>query len=357
MESPQQFFQHANSCHPDIVFTYVHGRSVPFLDVQATIRNDSIVMDLYTKPTNTHQYLLPASNHPPHVHNNLPYGLGLRLRAIVSEPETLELRLNELTEFLVRGGYSLTAVSSQLDRVRGQSRRSLLESSRRTHLSDEGKRVPLVCTWNPLLPPLQDLLKGAFPVLQYNERAREIFRLPMVAYKRPSNLRDLLVHTRPRCNAPREAANQNFLSQSGTFACGSTRCKTCAMVKQLKEVPGDNEEVRHIIQGHFTCKSMNIVYLLTCTTCRAAYVGETGCALRDRMNHHRCDMKNNEDTPVAQHFKGNHSARDSVLVSTPEDTVQRRVMERAWIKRLSRQSSPWQLINRDTGIDVLTLDP
>ena len=68
-------------------------------------------------------------------------------------------------------------------------------------------------------------------------------------------------------------------------------------------------------------------------------------------------MKNNEDTPVDQHFKGNYSARVSVLVSTPEDTVQRRVMERAWIKRLSRQSSPWQLINRDTGIDVLTLDP
>ena len=154
VESPQQFFQHANSCHPDIVFTYVHGRSVPFLDVQATIRNDLIVTDLYTKPTNTHQYLLPASNHPPHVHKNLPYGLGLRLRAIVSEPETLELRLNELTEFLVRRGYSLTAVSSQLDRVRGQSRRSLLESSRRICLSDEGKRVPLVCTWNPLLPPL-----------------------------------------------------------------------------------------------------------------------------------------------------------------------------------------------------------
>ena len=83
-EALMEFFAHANQCHPDIVFTHSHGKSVAYLDVQASIQEDRIVTDLYEKPTNTHQYLLPSSNHPPHVHRNLPYGLGIRFRTIVS---------------------------------------------------------------------------------------------------------------------------------------------------------------------------------------------------------------------------------------------------------------------------------
>ena len=52
------------------------------------------------------------------------------------------------------------------------------------------------------------------------------------------------------------------------------------------------------------------------------------------------------DTPVADHFKEEHSVRVSVLTSTPEEVVQRRLMERAWIRRLSREGSPWTLIKQ-----------
>ena len=103
-----QFFDHANSCHRDITFTYDYGVSVPYLDVRATIANSQIVTDLYEKPTNTHHYFLPTSNpvHPPHICKNLPYGLGLCLRVIISKQETLVLRLKELSAFLIARGYS-----------------------------------------------------------------------------------------------------------------------------------------------------------------------------------------------------------------------------------------------------------
>ena len=45
-------------------------------------------------------------NKDPHICKNLPYGLGLRLRVIISEQETLELRLKELSAFLTARGYS-----------------------------------------------------------------------------------------------------------------------------------------------------------------------------------------------------------------------------------------------------------
>ena len=77
------------------------------MDARATIADSQIVTDLNEKPTNLHQYLLATSNHPPHtVCKNLPYGLGLRLRVIVSKQETLELRLKELSALLYARGYS-----------------------------------------------------------------------------------------------------------------------------------------------------------------------------------------------------------------------------------------------------------
>ena len=348
-----QFFDHANSCHRDIAFTYEYGISFPYLDNRATIANSQIVTDLYEKPTNTHQYLLPTSNHPPHICKNLPYGLGLRLRVIISEQETLELRLKELSAFLTARGYSEGLVAKQFDRVHQKSREALLNTNRERApvAHHEQKRTPLVCRWSSLLPPLQPLLKSAFPILAANERTKELFDLLIVAYKRPKNLRDLLVHTRP----PRTARDKN--TANGTRQCGSARCKTCAMVQDIQEIQfADQPGHREVIRGKFTCASTNVVYLLTCTACQAAYVGETGCTLRERMNGHRSAIKNGEDTPVADHFKEEHSVRVSVLTSTPEEVVQRSLIERAWIRRLSGEGSPWTLINRDAGIYVEPLD-
>ena len=143
------------------------------------------------------------------------------------------------------------------------------------------------------------LLKSAFPILEASEHTKELalFDLPIVAYKRPKNLRDLLVHTRP----PRPARDKN--TANGTRQCGSARCKTCAMVQNIQEIQFANQPGRReVIRGKFTCASTNVVYLLTCTACQAAYVGETGCTLRERMNGHRSAIENGEDTPVADHF-------------------------------------------------------
>ena len=242
-------FARANQYHPDIVFTHSHRKSVAYLDVQGSIQEERLVTDLYEKPTNTHQCLLPSSNHPPHVHRDLPYGLGIRIRTIVSEHETLEVCLNELSTFLWQRGYSASLVNSQPDRVRAKSRDSILNSSQHSEPARNDKRVPLVCTWNSRLPSLQAILQKTFPILQRNERLKSIFDLPMVSYRRPKNLRDILVHTKPA----RNCKSGNRGTQPGTHPCGSSSlCKTCAIVKNLAEVvTGGNT---YTIRGHFNCQ-------------------------------------------------------------------------------------------------------
>ena len=45
----------------------------------------------------------------------------------------------------------------------------------------------------------------------------------------------------------------------------------------------DEFELRH----HFTCDTMNVLYVLTCPTCHHNYIGQTERAVRDRCGDHR----------------------------------------------------------------------
>ena len=128
VESLLEFSNHANSCHPTIQFTYVYGRSVPYLDTRVSLEDCHIVTDLSAKQTNTHQYLLPSSSYPPHVHCNFPYGLGIRVRAIVNAPDTLDRRLDELSRFFRKRGFSASVNNHQFAKVRSKPREEVLTS-------------------------------------------------------------------------------------------------------------------------------------------------------------------------------------------------------------------------------------
>ena len=98
------FMQTINSLHPTKKFTCEYNikeRSTTFLDTKITIINNRIETDLYRKPTDRVQYLLPSSSHPSHIFTNVPFSLALRLVRIVSQRERLIDRLQELKEMLL----------------------------------------------------------------------------------------------------------------------------------------------------------------------------------------------------------------------------------------------------------------
>ena len=53
-----------------------------------------------------------------------------------------------------------------------------------------------------------------------------------------------------------------------------------------------------------SCKTTNVVYLITCTKCGKQYIGKTPDYLNQRMNGHRDNWKHKrfERSPVAEHF-------------------------------------------------------
>ena len=67
-------------CQPNV--------SVPFLNTSCSIKDGSIVLDLYVKPTDINRYLLPDSCHPESCKENIPLSLAMRIVRICSEAET-----------------------------------------------------------------------------------------------------------------------------------------------------------------------------------------------------------------------------------------------------------------------------
>jgi len=114
-EALDSFIAHANELHATIKFTYEASRSVNFLDCTVSVSADGTLdTDLYTKPTDTHQYLLPSSNHPSFITRNIPYSLAIRICMIVSDSEKRKQRLSEMKHQLQCRGYSRGGVEAQI---------------------------------------------------------------------------------------------------------------------------------------------------------------------------------------------------------------------------------------------------
>ena len=67
--------------------------------------NGAFQTDVFSKPTDAHQYLNFKSCHAPHIKKGIPYSQALRLKRICSDDNNLKKRLQELKGYLVKRGY------------------------------------------------------------------------------------------------------------------------------------------------------------------------------------------------------------------------------------------------------------
>ena len=80
-----------NSAHHSIKFTAEYSKeTIHLLDVQVIKKDDRIVTDLYTKPTDTHQLLHHSSCHPNHTKRGIPYGQALASVVFVQRKGSLQ---------------------------------------------------------------------------------------------------------------------------------------------------------------------------------------------------------------------------------------------------------------------------
>ena len=106
-QSLLEFLQWINQLHDNIKFTWDWSkRTINYLDVQIINNNGVIETDLYTKPTDKHQYLFHTSCHRKGVKQSIHYAQALRLRRICSTSAAFENRAAALQKDLVHRGYN-----------------------------------------------------------------------------------------------------------------------------------------------------------------------------------------------------------------------------------------------------------
>ena len=162
------FLQKANSFHSTLPFTAeVSNDKHVFLDTQSRLDEHRICTDINTKPTDTHQYLLPTSCHLKHCCKNIPYSLALRLRQICSDSNMFELRAKELTNQLHIRGYLKQDIASAIDKARQRSRDALL--SYRPKSAEVGTILPFVLTYHPDLPKIRVIVDKNWSIIKFSD--------------------------------------------------------------------------------------------------------------------------------------------------------------------------------------------
>ena len=79
----ESFLQRLNTSHPNLKFTHEKSKtSINFLDVVVRINGDKFETDLYSKPTDCHQFLEFNSAHPIHIKKSIVYSQGLRIKRL-----------------------------------------------------------------------------------------------------------------------------------------------------------------------------------------------------------------------------------------------------------------------------------
>ena len=191
-----EFLDEMNQIHPAIRFTICHTKlpgavdtcecpeldKIPFLDTTISVKNNLIVTDLYRKPSDRVQYLLPSSCHPNHCHKNIPYSLALRIVRICSEPESRDARFDELKDMLKSWNYQSGLITSAINRAKDVPRS---EALKRVNKNQAAKRQVFVVRYDPRMPSMPSIIHKHYrSMTTINPELKETFPLPpLVAYK------------------------------------------------------------------------------------------------------------------------------------------------------------------------------
>jgi hypothetical protein len=208
-EELQNFLSRANNLHPSIKFTHeISNTTISFLDTSSSLSEGELSTDLYSKPTDTNQYLWPISCHPPHVTKSIPHSQALRIRRICSTDKSLKKRLGQLKNHLKRRGYKQSIIKKGFNKAHNISRSSLLQHK------EKQKCKNTLCphiTYHPC--------RGHWTSVEKKSKLSKVFpEPPMVAFKQPNSLRNLLV--RAEMYKPNTTIDKSH-------SCGDKRCKCC----------------------------------------------------------------------------------------------------------------------------------
>ena len=401
------FIEHLNNCKPNIKFSHeISKTEINFLDIKIIQENNVLRTTLYTKPTDSHDYVLYSSAHPQICKDSIPYSQFLRIRRICSNIDDFDLNAIFLSQFFLRRGYPLELVQNAALLARRKDRAELLNHQRpTTQETQNSDRIFLITTYHPNDSTLKDIIFKNWKILGSSTTTRHIYeKRLMVGYRRPKNLRDLLVRAKipfkpqdsvvtqrpdtttnptvvreeptPSTSSSRQTTLDQFLvpgikptpgthnsnltstkrkgtgpKELGFNFCNKNNCNYCKLLNKTGTITCHVTGLEYTSMSNVSCRSSNLIYCISCRVCGKQYVGQTLRRMRDRLSEHLRDMdKADLSKPLGLHFTKHvdHPIEVTILEfikkapRSPQAQNIRNRVERRWI-HLLRTPIPWGL--------------
>ena len=348
------FVRHLNACHHSIKFTLESSTEhVNFLDINISkTEHGCIRTNLYCKPTDSHNYLFFSSEHPRHILNGIPYSQFVRIKRLCSRQEDFLSNCYMLSTHFIRRGYPKPLIRSSLERANSLDREDLLNKQHllKSHQPPSTSTTPqktqdtfyCITTHNPLNPPIKDVVLKNWEILGKTKTTRTILDVKIVfGRRRNKNLLDQLVSA-STSSKPLDDRIENICKRPSS-------CRYCCRIDTTGRIRSTTTGRLHRSMINVTCQTQNIIYLITCVTCKTQYVGQTKNRLLTRFQGHYHDIQHDNDTTVGRHFnrcpRVNPSKFDGVKISvlqfirSPPDSrdgkLERDREENRWINRMS----------------------
>ena len=236
---------------------------------------------------------------------------------------------NEISKNLRARGYPEHLIAKGFKKVVGVRREKLLRD--KTNRQDK-RGIPMVITYSRHLPDIKKILHEKKRILARSNNLHNTLNSHMfVAYRRGTNLRDILVHKKTKRLAR--------LDDKREGGCGKN-CSVCkVMYRQQDRIrgPGGKHTCTCTYDKTIGCKSRNVIYGVFCEVCECVvYVGETGGVLYQRIQNHLSSIRCSR-MDVGLHFNnvGHHlsNAKFVGLEKVWKNVVSyRRLREQRWIE-------------------------
>ena len=204
--SPEELLLSLNSINPSIQFTMEYSKDqILFLDILIKKNENSILMDLYHKPTDTQRCLPFTSSHPNYCKRNIQFCLARRI-CTIAENNTEKLKnLENLKSNLSKYNYQNSLIKKALSIPQKDLRKPKKPSNENI--------LPFITTFNPNNPNIYSTIKSLVICLK-NSSVSAFHNINLIQSKRqPPNLKKRLTR----------AEYGEVLS--GTFNCSDKKCE------------------------------------------------------------------------------------------------------------------------------------
>ena len=151
----QNFLEKLNKFHPNINFTHESSeKNFLFLDLNIKLSNGQLEKDLYTKPTDRHQYLHYSSSHTEHTKRSIVFSQGLRVSRTCLYEKDFKKNTIEMKSCFFKRGYPKILVEKELGKVKF--------SNKVGNKQQKEKGIPFAVTCHPILKNIGNIIRKIF---------------------------------------------------------------------------------------------------------------------------------------------------------------------------------------------------